>query len=465
MALPRHPPGLYVLFFTEMWERFSFYCMAAVFMLYMKDQDNGHPFLQQHASIIYGWYVGTVYFTPFFGGMLADQKLGYRWAIVLGAAFMGLGHLLLAFDPLPFFFGGLIALVIGNGFFKPNISTLVGKLYQPGDSRLDSAYIIFYMGINIGAFASPLVAQYLRNRYGFHAAFGAAGIGMAISIVIFLAFQRWLVFTDYRHQAPQGAADGVVPPEVQRERHIALLIIFVIVALFWMAFKQNGNTFPLWAKDSTDRTPPGWLADATFLLDKQGKLATELSSSINPFYVIAFSPLLVLFWQRLRRSGLDPSTPAKVALGMVLTALAFFILYTGAAWAGGDQAGVLVSPGYLLGAYAAITLGELCLSPLGLSLVSKLAAPQQRSAWMGGWFAATAVGGYLSGIIGVFWERWPHSQFFAFLAASSLVAAGIMCVFLKRVRAAMPVEKDATAKPPEEPADQEQPSAVPVSSS
>jgi POT family proton-dependent oligopeptide transporter len=473
MFRQRHPPGLAVLFFTEMWERFSFYTMAAVFMLYMKDQSHAYPFLRDNASLINGLYVGTVYFTPFFGGMLADRKIGYRWAIIWGALWMGLGQFLLAVDSLTFFFAGLVALVVGNGLFKPNISTLVGKLYEPNDPRLDSAYLIFYMGINLGALIAPFVAQYVRNRYGFHAAFASAGFGMGISLVVFLACQRWLVFTDYRQAQAQPVGE-LVAPKVQRRRNTALLIIFVLVALFWMAFKQNTNTFPLWARDCTDRTPPAFLADSQAVLDKEGKLSTELNACINPFFVIVFSPLMVLFWHWLRGRGLEPSTPAKIGIGMALAAAAFGILALGGL-AGGDMgairqnprlaqvglaAGVVdpaggltvfawwqgllasdvgrVSMWYLIGGYAVITLAELCLSPIGLSLVSKLADPRHRSAWMGGWFVATAVGGYLSGIVGIWWERMPHSQFFGLLAGTSVLAGALLVIFLPRLRAAMP---------------------------
>jgi POT family proton-dependent oligopeptide transporter len=428
-----------------MWERYCFYTMMAIYMLYMKDPNNGYPFLQSNASLLNGLYVGTVYFTPFFGGLLADRKWGYRLPILVGAVVMGVGSLMLAVNDLIFFFGGLLCLVIGNGLFKPNISTLVGKLYAPGDSRLDNAYTIFYMGINLGALTAPLVAQYLRVRYGFHVAFASAAVGMGASLVIFLSCQNMLVFT--AGDVKQPTPDPFVTPEVQRQRHIALLIIFVLVALFWMAFKQNSNTFPLWARDCTDRRPPEWLKDAHFLLDKNGHLSPELFSSVNPFFVIFFSPLMVLLWGWLRHRGREPSTPAKVGIGMTLTASAFTVLVIGG-WAGGDMPGVRVSMFYLIGAYALLTLGELCLSPMGLSLVSKLAAPKQRSAWMGGWFAATAAGGYLSGIVGVLWEPWPHSQFFAFLAGTSLVAALVLVGCYDRLKAAMPSPRQAPSPQP-----------------
>ena len=432
----RHPSGLYTLFLVEMWERFSFYVMNALFIYYMTSPDNGHPFLQQHASIIYGLYLGAVYFMPFPFGIWTDLQLGYRWAIILGALLMGLGHVLLAFDPLPFFFSGLVCLALGNGLFKPNISTLVGNLYPPNDPRLDNAYTIFYMGINLGAFLAPIVAGIVRVHYGFHWAFGVAGIGMAISLLLFLALQHTLVF-DRRDKIEVAE---VVPPQLQRNRHVALLIIFVIVALFWLGFKQNGNTFNLWFKDHTDRTAPWWWP--SLLLDKKGQITTEYVSSINPLFVLLFSPLLVLCWTNLRRVGLEPSTPAKIGLAMLLTAGAFFLLATGGL-AGGNTG--LVSPGYLLGAFAIITTAELCLSPIGLSLVSKLAAREQRSMWMGGWFAATALGGYGSGLIGSYWKIWDKSTFFFVLAGTSLFAFLLLLLSYRYLLAAMPTR--ATSQP------------------
>ncbi|MFQ3652358.1 MAG: peptide MFS transporter, partial [Gemmataceae bacterium] len=408
------------------------YVMNALFIYYMTSPDNGHPFLQQHASIIYGLYLGAVYFMPFPFGIWTDLQLGYRWAILLGAILMGLGHVLLAFDPLPFFFSGLVCLALGNGLFKPNISTLVGNLYGPNDPRLDNAYTIFYMGINLGAFLAPIVAGIVRVHYGFHWAFGVAGIGMAISLLLFLALQHTLVF-DRRDRAEVAE---VVPSAMQRKRHLALVIIFIIVALFWLGFKQNGNTFNLWFKDHTDRTAPWWWP--SILLDEKGLITTEYVSSINPLFVLLFSPLLVLCWTSLRRVGLEPSTPAKIGLAMLLTAGAFFLMGAGGL-AGGNTG--LVSPAYLIGAFAIITTAELCLSPIGLSLVSKLAAREQRSMWMGGWFAATALGGYGSGLIGSYWKLWDKSTFFFVLAGTSLLALLVLLLFYRFLLAAMPTRK------------------------
>ena len=448
--MSRHPVGLYVLFLTEMWERFGFYCMSAIFALYMEDKYNGHPFLQENYAFILGLYLGFVYFTPFFGGIIADRLIGYRWAVVLGGLMLSAGYFLLAYDPLPSFFLGLAVLVAGNGLFKANISTLVGKLYAANDPRLDSAYTIFYMGINVGAFTAPLAAGMLCNRFrtgnldGYHVAFAAAGVGMVVSLITFLLCRRWIVDHGPSHAAA-GPSDDV-PPALQRRRHQALLIIFAVVILFWMAFKQNAGTFNFWFRDHTERTPLPWLRDLLSalwldraILDDTGQFNKTVQSAINPFFVVTLSPLLVWFWLGMRRRGLELSTPGKVALGMLLTAAAFGIMTVGGLMGGNTGK---VSGLYLVSAYAVLTTGELCLSPMGLSLVSKLAAPKSRSMWMGGWFAATAIGGYLSsGVMGRFWKPLPHSTFFAILAATSILAFVVLAVFYRRVNSAMPAAK------------------------
>jgi proton-dependent oligopeptide transporter, POT family len=307
------------------------------------------------------------------------------------------------------------------------------------------------MGINIGALLGPLTATGLCNYFrvgefdGYHAAFAAAGVGMVISLVTFFVCRQWVVAED-RPTAPSALTLAEeAPPEVQRRRHIALLIIFGVVILFWMAFKQNAGTFNLWFRDHTVRTPLPWLRDAIaatglerLLLDNEGRLGKTLQSTINPFFVIAFSPLVVWFWSRMRRRDRELPTPGKVALGMLLTAAAFGIMVIGGVNGGNDSR---VSGWYLVSAYAVLTLGELSLSPMGLSLVSKLAARRQKSAWMGGWFAATALGGYLSGAVGGWWDDWPHSTFFAFLSGSSLIAFAVMLACYRRVNAAMPPQK------------------------
>ncbi len=421
-AKHRHPPGLPVLFFTEMWERFSFYFMLSILTLYMNESLH---FNTNTIGQIYGGYVGLVYFTPLLGGLLADRWLGFRKAIFIGGVVMGIGHLLLAFPPLPTFFAGLGCLIIGNGLFKPNISTILGNLYRNMPEKRDDAYNIFYMGINIGAFMSPLVAAYLRNKFGWHYAFGAAGLGMVVSLTIFTLFRKYVAageITTSMSKADSTIQDVVLTKKQERDRVFALLMVFAVVIVFWMAFKQQGFTLTFWARDCT-RT----------------NLSPELFQSVNPAYILIFTPLLVTFWNVLRRRGKEPSTASKIALGMLLTGGAYAIISL-AGRLGGDFGRVNVS--WLLGTYAVITLAELCLSPMGLSLVSKLAPPRMRGSLMGGWFCATAVGGYLSGLLGGLWDDMRHSSYFFILVLASLAAFAVLLLVIKRLHGTITEAED-----------------------
>ncbi|MCX6640897.1 MAG: peptide MFS transporter, partial [bacterium] len=350
----RHPKGLPVLFFTEMWERFSFYCMLSILALYMHEtlQNGGLGFSTFKTGQLYGLYIGLVYFTPVIGGLLADRLFGIRKTIIMGGLFMMAGHFLLAFRPLPFFFSALCCLMIGNGLFKPNISTMLGNLYREMPEKKDDAYNIFYMGINLGAFISPLVASYLRNLhpiYGWHYAFAAAGVGMILSLLTFNIFQKHVRAGDNINlQAAGSAAREVELSPVQaKKRVLALLTIFGVVIFFWMAFHQNGLTLTFWAENATRTT-----------------LNPEIFQSVNPAFILLFTPLIVVFWNVMRRRRLEPSTASKLGIGMLLTAAAYAIMVF-AAFAGGNFG--KVSPWWLINSYAAITLGELCLSPMGLS--------------------------------------------------------------------------------------------------
>ncbi len=436
----KHPPGLVILFLTEMWERFSFYCMLSILTLYMNEviAAGGLGFSIDKTSNIYSWYISLVYFTPFFGGIIADHLLGIRKTIIIGGLFMMAGHFLLAFRPLPFFFSALCCLIIGNGCFKPNISVMLGNLYRDMPEKKDDAYNIFYMGINLGAFFSPLVAAALRNLHpihGWHYAFAAAGVGMIISLLTFLIFQKYVAegenVTGKGTEYPSQEIE--LTPQQSKRRIGALLIIFAVVIFFWMAFHQNGLTLTFWARDATRTT-----------------LNPEIFQSINPFFILVFTPLIVGFWNILRRRHLEPSTASKLGIGMLLTAGCYGIMWMAAVVFANNLANPSqemiasgqygVSPAWLISAYAVITMGELCLSPMGLSLVSKLAPWKIRSMMMGGWFAATAIGNKLSGIVGKYWDDWPHSKFFLVLVVSSLFAALLLFVFLKFLN---PVIKEA----------------------
>jgi POT family proton-dependent oligopeptide transporter len=476
-ARERHPWGLYALFATEMWERYGFYTAAAIMTLYL--QRGGFGWKKEDATGLWSNYLMFVYATPLIGGWLADRFLGYRRSVLLGGVLFLSGYVLLGMGNQSLFYLALAFVFAGNGFFKPNVSTMVGNLYPAGSPLKDSAYNIFYMGNNIGAWMAPIVAELLLQssagsqileaaktgvelspdqaaalRGGFLKAFYAAAIGMTIGTVLFLYCYRKLAAVERRH-APLGAADSeavavsedLAPREdapidsvPERIRIVALIVVYGIVVVFWMVFHQNGSTMTYWADENTD-----WNVSGVF------------SNSINPFWIVALSLPLVRFWGWMRSKGLEPSTPSKMAIGMLLTSLAFFILYV-AARTGGDQTFVLddqgqrildaehggwkaiqnrVSPVWLISAYMVISLGELMLSPMGLSLVSKVAPVRMRGLMMGGWFVATALGNKLT-VIGKLWTWWYHSSFWLLCCLSALSMAFVLLFLLKPLKRAMP---------------------------
>ena len=449
----KHPKGLYVLFATEMWERFSFYSMLAMFTLYMRDPAEGFSWTGERATSLYANYLMFVYASPLIGGWLADKMLGYRRAVMFGGLFFIAGHLLLSFRSLTAVYVALTCLVIGNGFFKPNVSTMVGNLYPDGSHLKDRAYNIFYMGINIGAFLAPLVASWVQAKFGFHPAFAVAAGGMVISVWILWQFKRHVkeprrtalepgvaaVATDAPPPSALEQGDerrrGTMDAVPEYKRIVALIVIFLVVIVFWMVFHQNASTLTYWARDNTDWTmlfPPETAATTGGII----------SNAINPFWVIALTFPLVFIWGRLDRKGLEPSTPTKMTMGMTLTGLSFFVLFIAARMGeatvtGSDPYAFKVSPLWLLLSYFVVTSGELMLSPMGLSLVSKVAPYRLRGLMMGGWFVATAIGNKLTAI-GVFWERWLHSTFFGVLGAMALFMAVVLFLLLKPLKKAMP---------------------------
>lgn len=467
----KHPKGLYVLFATEMWERFSFYSMLAMFTLYLRDGTEGFGWSSAEATSLYSNYLMFVYLSPLVGGIIADRITGYRKAVMIGGLFFIAGHLLLSFASLTAVYAALTCLVIGNGFFKPNVSTMVGNLYPEGSHLKDRAYNIFYMGINIGAFIAPLIAGWVRSKFGFHPAFAVAAGGMVISVWILFQFKKYIEEPRTKPAAPAGAmptaatrsaattADTAAttvdaPPHgvshqdemnasrrdvmdavPEWKRIVALCVIFAVVIIFWMVFHQNGSTLTYFADANTDWT--------IFFSPETAKDAGGIiSNSINPFWVISLTFPLVFFWKWLDRRGLEPSTPTKMAFGMTLTGLSFFVLFFAARMgeasaAAGDPYAFRVSPFWLIGAYFIVTLGELMLSPMGLSLVSKVAPIRLRGFMMGGWFVATAMGNKLTQI-GVFWDRWLHSSFFAVLGGMALIMAVVLFFLLKPLKKAMP---------------------------
>jgi POT family proton-dependent oligopeptide transporter len=449
-GVDQHPRGLYILFGTEMWERFGFYTVAAVMTLFLQDQAEGFGWTKTQATGLWANYLMFVYLTPLIGGWIADRFLGYRRCILIGAIVFVAGYMLLALGSVASFYAALVLIFIGNGFLKPNISTMVGNLYPPSSPLKDSAYNIFYMGINVGAFMAPIAAEVLKQKYGFRAAFFAAGVGMTIGTLIFSFCYRFLSQAETKKPVtdaqPVELAEDIMPAPEPRaidsvpewQRITALLVIYAIVIVFWMAFHQNGSTMTYWANDNTDwkasTVTPILIQIFTLNLIDGSDVSGVISNAINPFWIIVLSIPLVRFWRWLNSKGLEPSTPTKIAFGMLLTSAAFLILAIGG-FMGGNTG--RVSPWWIIGAYGVISLGELMLSPMGLSLVSKVAPARMRGLMMGGWFVATAIGNKLT-MIGVLWTEWSHSSFWLLLSGLSLFMACVLLALLRPLKRAMP---------------------------
>ncbi len=405
----RHPPGLYVLFFTELWERYSFYSMMAILTLYM---DEVLHFDAARIGRVYGGYIGGVYLLPLVGGLLADRVLGFYRAVLVGGALMLLGHLVLAVESLPFFYTALVLLAAGSGLLKPNVSTIVGNLYHDRPELRDAGFNLFYLGINLGALISPISVAWLRAHYGWSMAFGSAALAMALSLACFIGGRRYLGHAADRVQ-PEAPDQAALSPDEARLRVTTLLAMFGIVAVFWLAFYQNGFTLTFWARDNTV-TP----------------FAPETFQSVEPLGVIVFSGAFVGLWAWLGRRGLEPSTPVKILFGILLVATAFGVMAV-AGLAGGDAG--RVSMNWIVGAYLLIALGEVCLSPMGLSLVNRVAPPRSRGMMMGAWFVGLSAGGYFSGVLGAYWGTMPHSRFFFLVVGVLLGAAGLLALLMPRL--------------------------------
>ena len=446
-----HPKGLFLLFTTEMWERFSYYGMRALLVLYAVAATNAaNPGLgwdSPQALTLYAWYTGLTYFTPLFGGWLADNFIGQRKAVIVGGILMALGQFSLASPldtlgtsaawSLPMlgiafpetatsFYLGLFLLILGNGFFKPNISTMVGDLYPQGDARRDGAFTIFYMGINLGAFLAPLVCSTLGEdpAYGWRVGFLAAGIGMTLSVIIQLAFAQRYIGDIGREPAAArslklagGTKHPLTPDE--RDRLRVIFVIFVFVVMFWAAFEQAGGLLNLFADKYTDRAvgsftvPTGWF------------------QSLNPLFIVLLAPFFSMLWSKLGESGRNPKTPVKMYLGLLQVALGFMFLVV-AVFEMQRTADVKSGMLWLVLGYLFHTTGELCISPVGLSMVTKLAPLRLGSLMMGVWFMINFVANTLAGYIGAFSEHMGEYPWMISIATDVGVRAehaGLLGVF------------------------------------
>ncbi len=554
MKKGKHPKGLMILFFTEMWERFGYYLMLGIFTLYMiapeTAQFAGLGMSNMQAADIYGTYLALVYLTPFFGGLIADRLLGYRKSIYIGGVLMAAGYLGLSIpNSMITFYLSLLLIILGNGMFKPNVSVLLGKLYEKPEYEKykDSGYNIFYMGINLGAFVCNFVAAWLRLTYGWGWAFAAAGVGMLVGIIWF-AFGNWRTpeIREADKISPKREGDvslgkillslfvpafgaallgWLIPNNIfgsnstdafiffclpviyffyktlktaskeEKPPIAALLSIFGVVIIFWAVFHQNGSALTYWAKTNTDRelgprmekvinaiasveevstvprenkvlglhgedmgtetgssyyfsnytgefpvgnlsgkpddiTEQEWETVKNESTSQYGKLSlwpTELQASINPFFVVLLTPLVVAFFTFLGRRRKEPSTPGKIALGMLISALSWIVMVVAAVVSSNGLEKASVA--WLFGVYGVITVGELCLSPMGLSLVSKLAPKRIAALMMGGWFLSTSIGNKLSGILSGMWDLFDKKSYF-FLTNALLTAAAFLIILL-----------------------------------
>lgn len=528
----KHPKALPFLFFSEMWERFGYYLMIGIFTLYLKDVKEGFAMTEAESADLYGTFIGLVFLTPFLGGLLADRYFGYRKSIIIGGIMMGIGYLLMGVHNLTVLYIAMTLVILGNGFFKPNISTLLGNVYTTPQHihQKDEGYNIFYMGINVGAFICNFFGAVLYIIYGWAYAFAAAGVGMFIGVIVFLAGTKHYAAYDIK----KGVKDGdmsftkitllilvpsiiagvigwIVPVKLlghalvgsqstdafifacipviyfytsiyvsadkdEKRPIAALLAIFAVVILFWAVFKQNGSALTTWADRYTNREVSGvtekvfngvklaqtvaYKKDSVATYDEQFRLqkedgkvikefnyppyfknvpdekkpaegntvslwATNLSQSINPGWVILLTPLIIAFFSWLRRKNREPSTATKIAFGLFISGLSALVM-VGAVYAsnnGTEKASVL----WLIASYGVITIGELCLSPMGLSIVSKLSPVRITSLMMGGWFLSTSIGNKLSGVLATMWDGYNHKANFFWLNFILLMAAAGVC--------------------------------------
>jgi proton-dependent oligopeptide transporter, POT family len=420
----RHPKALVVLFFTEMWERFSYYGMRALLTLYLIEEvsKGGLGWSSSEAGHLYGIYTGLVYLTPLIGGILADKYLGNRNAIFIGGSLMALGHASLALDSLPTFYMGLLLLILGNGFFKPNISSMVGQLYSKDSPLKDSAYTIFYMGVNTGAFLGGLVCGYLgeSERFGWHYGFGAAGIGMCLGLIQFYFGKKLLGNIGIKPSAKnKNEEEAIQQPltDVEKDRLIVIGVLSFFSILFWVSFEQAGSSMNIYAFNFTDRYLP--MFDFT--------IPASWFQSVNPLFIMILAPLFAWVWQLLAKTRYNPSGSVKFGFGFLFLGLGFVSLVMGASTIPRGASEGSANLIWLVVAYLFHTMGELCLSPVGLSFVSKLSPVRMISMMFGVWLLASAIGNYisgsLSGMIDEFSKNHSLSGFFSMFVILSLIGA------------------------------------------
>ncbi len=432
-----HPRGLSTLFFTEMWERFSYYGMKAFLIFYMTASltAGGLGFDLKPATLIFGVYTSSVWAASIAGGLIADWLLGQYKSVLVGGILIALGHFSLAFHALPFFFVGLGLIVAGTGLLKPNVSAIVGSLYEAADARRDAGFTIFYMGIQVGAVIGPLIAGWLAQRVDWHAGFACAGVGMTLGLIQYvlgrdrlrpamarIAPKAGALRTDAAVGSPTSSSGFLGFTEVEWKRIAAMAVFFVFASIFWGAFEQAGSTLNLFADRYTRLSVLGFAFPASWF------------QSVPPTFAMMLAPAFAWLWVRL--GSREPSSPTKFALGLVSVGLSFLLLVPAATTAQ-NAAGVRVSPLWLVGVYFLQELGEVSLYPVGLSLTTKLAPARIVGFLMGVWLLSISAGDLIAGWIAGLFKSYPLPQLFGAVAVTAIGAAVLLALLIKPLRRLM----------------------------
>jgi len=423
-----HPTGLYVLFFTEMWERFSYYGMRAILVLYLvaatNDGNAGLGWTNVEALALYGWYTMFVYVASIPGGWIADKFLGQKKSVLYGGILLVAGHSILAVEEMWAFYTGLGLIIGGVGLLKPNISTMVGGLYKQGDIRRDEGFTIFYIGINVGAFLSALIVGYVGENYGWHYGFGLAGIGMAAGLIQYVLGQKHLQNVGNFLGASNDVSDkeAMKKPltKIEKDRIVVLFISFLLVIVFWGAFEQAGGLMNIYASEKTDRMLMGWLVPASWF------------QSLNAMFIIFLGTSVAVFWAKRKLQGKLSTSLFKMIIGLIIMGSGFFFMTAAAGQYESDGSSAMY---WLVLAYLFHTVGELCISPVALSYITKLAPVKYASLMMGVYFAMTGFGNKLAGVLGVASDSLGEYTIFTGIAAFCMIFGGLVLLFRKKLEA------------------------------
>ena len=434
-----HPAGLYILFFVEMWERFSYYGMRAILTLFlaapiiMDDPQSGYGWTNAETLSFYGTYTMFVYLMSIPGGWIADKFIGQKKAVMLGGLLLCFGHGILAVDAEWAFFTGLILIVVGVGFLKPNISTMVGGLYKKGDNKRDTGFYIFYMGINIGAFLGALTVGAVAAKYGWHYGFGLAGIGMAIGQVVYMYGLKYLEGVgEFIGSDKSPDKDLMNKPlnSVEKDRMLVMFLSFLIIIVFWGAFEQAGGLMSLYTEQKTDRV-------LSFSLPFIGnEVPAAIFQSINAFFIIIFATIVAKFWSDWAKKGKESSSLFKMAIGLIIMAFGFFFMTKASTEVvmQGDEVVQKSAMIWLVLAYLFHTIGELCASPVALSFITKLAPVKYAAFMMGAYFAATGLGNKVAGFVGQLSEGAGEFQVFTGIAIFCTLFGILVLLLLKPLK-------------------------------